>query len=117
MPYISPFGIAGSLVALCFLVILTLTKGFQVFIGGFDYKSFVVQYIGVPVYLLCILGYKLAYKTERVNGSQADLATGVPTETPAEERRRVEAQKIQSDGEGRRSKVSILYSKGLSWLF
>lgn len=113
----APLGIYGSFAALCFLVILTLTKGFQVFIGEFDYKSFVVQYIGIPVYLLCILGYKLVYKTKRVRSSQADLFTGVPTETLAEERSRVEAEKAQSRMGEKGSKFSILYSKVLSWLF
>ncbi|KAF3070208.1 Dicarboxylic amino acid permease [Trichoderma lentiforme] len=117
IPYMAPLGIYGSFAALCFLVILTLTKGFQVFIGGFDYKSFIVQYIGIPVYLICIFGYKLVYKTKRVRSSLADLVTGVPTETLAEERSRVEAEKAQLQAGGKGSKVSILYSKVLSWLF
>lgn len=98
-------------------MILTLTKGFQVFIGEFDYKNFVVQYIGIPVYLLCIFGYKLVYKTRRVRSSVADLLTGVPSETLAEERSRVEAEKIQKRMGKKGSKVPILYSKVLSWLF
>ncbi|KAL7955782.1 amino acid permease [Trichoderma compactum] len=117
IPYTAPLGMYGSFAALSFLVILTLTKGFQVFMEDFDYKTFVVQYIGIPVYLLCIFGYKLVYKTRRVRSSRADLLTGVPTETLAEERSRVEAEKAQSRMGKKGSKVSIFYSKVLSWLF
>ncbi|KAL7933030.1 amino acid permease [Trichoderma chlorosporum] len=117
MLYKSPFGIAGSLAALCFLVLLILTKGFQVYIGTFDYRNFIVQYIGIPVYLLCVFGYKFVYKMKRVRSSQADLVTGVPMETLAEEKARVEGEKTQLYASKKMSKASNLYSKGLSWLF
>ena len=78
--YRATLGQWGSMGALAILCLLLVTKGFQVFIHGFDYKNFIVQYIGLPLYLLCIVGYKLYYRTRRVRGYEADLVTGVTTE-------------------------------------
>ncbi|KAF6817921.1 dicarboxylic amino acid permease [Colletotrichum plurivorum] len=118
IPYRAPFGTWGSYIALVFLVILTLTKGIEVFVGTFDYKSFIVQYIGIPVYLILIFGYKVIKKSQRVHAKTADLVTGVPEETVAEERAAVEAARREKEtGMGRRSTLVKIYRKGFSWLF
>lgn len=118
IPYRAPFGIYGSSIALAFLVILILTKGIEVFIGTFDYKGFIVQYIGIPIYLGLIMGYKIVKKSRRVRAGAADLATGVPEETVEEERAAVEAAMREKEavmmGGGRLVKI---YRKGFSWLF
>lgn len=118
IPYRAPFGARGSLIALAFLVILTLTKGIEVFIGTFDYKGFIVQYIGIPIYLCLIFGYKIVKNSRRVRAEAADLVTGVPEETVAEERAAVEAAMREKEsvmaGRGRLGKI---YRKGFSWLF
>lgn len=41
--YKSPFGLWGSVFALFFCCLIALTKNFSVFIGGFDYKNFIVS--------------------------------------------------------------------------
>lgn len=49
MPYRSPFGRTGSIIALAFCCLIALTKNFAVFIhspktyGNFDYKNFIVS--------------------------------------------------------------------------
>ncbi|CAI6094996.1 unnamed protein product [Clonostachys chloroleuca] len=91
-PYRSPFGLIGSYIALAFLSILILTKSFDVFVGGFDYKRFIVGYIGLPVYLTFLFGYKFWCGTKRVKNSEAHLVTGVPTISFTEERARHEAE-------------------------
>lgn len=47
-------------------------------------KKVNVQYIGLPVYLVCIFGYKIYFRTRCVDALGADLVTGVTTE-PADE--------------------------------
>ncbi|KAJ6086810.1 hypothetical protein N7467_005724 [Penicillium canescens] len=91
--YRAPLREWGSLGALVVLIILTITKGFEIFLFSFDYKNFIVQYIGVPVYLLCIFGYKIYFRTRRVKAFEADLVTGVATEPIAQAMARREAQR------------------------
>lgn len=118
IPYRAPLGACGSFVALAFLIILILTKGIEVFIGNFDYKGFIVQYIGIPIYLALILGYKIVRKSRRVRAEAADLVTDVPEETVAEERATFEAAMREKEAAGvTRGRLAKIYRKGFSWLF
>jgi amino acid transporter len=118
IPYRAPLGACGSFIALAFLVILILTKGIEVFIGTFDYKGFIVQYIGIPIYLGLILGYKIVKKSQRVRAEAVDLVTGVPEETVAEEKAAVEAALKEKEAAAvTRRTLSKVYRKGFSWLF
>ncbi|OQN96729.1 hypothetical protein B0A48_17153 [Cryoendolithus antarcticus] len=80
--YKSPFGLWGSYCALAFCVLIALTKNFTVFIhkpktyGNFDYKNFITGYLGIPLYLIMIAGYKILKKTKEIHPLQADLWTG-----------------------------------------
>jgi len=76
MRYKSPFGLWGSYIALAFCCLVSLTKNFDVFIGGFDVKNFITGYLGIPLYLMMIFGYKIVYKTKTVVPEEADLWTG-----------------------------------------
>lgn len=67
---LQPWGTYITLAACCFMAII---KNFTVFIGGFDYKSFITGYIGIPVFLIALFGYKIMYKTKTVNPYEADL--------------------------------------------
>lgn len=78
--YRAPLREWGSLGGLLILSLLTLTKGFGVFLIEFDYKNFILQYIGLPVYLICLFGYKFYYRSGRVKAFEADLVTGVSME-------------------------------------
>lgn len=106
------------MIALAFLVILILTEGIEVFLSPFDLKGFIVQYIGIPIYLCLILGYKIVKKSQRVRAEAADLVTGVPEETVAEEMAAVEAAEREKEaamtGRGTLGKI---YRNGFSWLF
>ncbi|KAF2012748.1 amino acid permease [Aaosphaeria arxii CBS 175.79] len=118
IPYRAPLGITGSYIALGFLILVTLTKGAEVFVRGFDSRNFVVQYIGIPVYLTCIFGYKMLMRSHKVGKAEADLRTGVPTETVKEERERFERDRREREeampGGGIWRKV---YRRSLAWLF
>lgn len=79
--FVSPFGRTGSIVALVFACVITLLNGWADFThdpstGKFDWKHFIVHYIGVPIYLCMIFGYKLIMKTEGVKPEDADLFGG-----------------------------------------
>jgi len=75
--YVSPFGVTGSVLALIFCIIIAFTKNFGVFLGNtFDYQNFITGYLGIPLYLLMIFGWKWFKKTKGVKPHEADLWTG-----------------------------------------
>lgn len=64
MRYKSPFGLWGAYCALAFCVLVSLTKNFDVFVGGFDYKNFITGYLvslspsSIPVPKIALLTSK-----------------------------------------------------------
>jgi len=81
LAYVSPFGRNGSIFALGFACVITVFNGWADFVkdqstGRFDWKHFIVNYIGVPIYLLMIFGYKFIMKTRGVKPEDADLFSG-----------------------------------------
>jgi len=81
MAYTAPFGLIGSYIALFFCCLIALTKNFNVFTksskyGNFDYKNFITGYLGIPIYLICIFGYKFIMKSKMVKPHEADFYTG-----------------------------------------
>ncbi|EUC42059.1 hypothetical protein COCMIDRAFT_29244 [Bipolaris oryzae ATCC 44560] len=80
MAYTAPFGLIGSYIALFFCILIALTKNFSVFTkgsyGSFDYKNFITGYLGIPIYLICIFGYKFIMKSKMVRPHEADFYSG-----------------------------------------
>ncbi|EGP88815.1 unnamed protein product [Zymoseptoria tritici ST99CH_3D1] len=78
--YRSPFGLIGTYCALAFCILIAVTKNFTVFTpgtyGSFDYKNFITGYLGIPLYLIMIVGYKYGRKTHQVKPEVADLWSG-----------------------------------------
>ncbi|KAL1310673.1 hypothetical protein AAFC00_000936 [Neodothiora populina] len=118
LAYKAPFGIWGSYFALFFCILISLTKNFNVFThsktyGDFDYKNFITGYLGIPLYLILIFGYKFSQKSHGVRPETADIWTGKDVIDRDEEmwkRRDAEA-----DAKG--GKAHWFYRKFLSWLF
>jgi len=116
MPYTAHFGIWGSYVALFFCCLIALTKNFNVFTkgdyGNFDYKNFITGYLGIPLYLIMIFGYKLLMKSKGIHPLTADLYTGKEIVDQEEEeylaRERVNAHKKGG---------SWFYRRFVAWLF
>lgn len=75
LTYKSPFQPYGSYFALFMCILVSLTKNFTVFINGFNYKSFITGYIGIPVYLIAYFGHKFFKKTKIIKPEEADLVT------------------------------------------
>ncbi|KAI9671511.1 MAG: hypothetical protein M1817_003563 [Caeruleum heppii] len=82
LAYTAPLGIAGSYGALVSCIIIAIFKNFNVFTrspstyGAFDYKNFITGYLGIPLYLIMIFGYKYWTKTKGVTPMTADLFGG-----------------------------------------
>ncbi|KAJ5688902.1 Amino acid/polyamine transporter I [Penicillium macrosclerotiorum] len=77
------FGLPGTWLALTLCLFISTTMIFNAFSFDtgkqrFDYKSFVASYIGVPIYLVLYVGYKVALKSKHVDPKKADLLTDRP---------------------------------------
>ncbi|EKG09702.1 Amino acid/polyamine transporter I [Macrophomina phaseolina MS6] len=60
-PYAAWYGFIGS-------VIITLVAGFPVFLkGNWSTSDFIASYIGIPIFIIPIIVWKLAYKTKVSN--------------------------------------------------
>ncbi|KAK5126175.1 hypothetical protein LTR08_005014 [Meristemomyces frigidus] len=113
MPYKSPFGLWGSIIALAFCCLIALTKNFSVFIGGFDYKNFITGYLGIPLYLGMIGGYKVIMRTKEVKPLEADLFTGKAAIDADEQEWLVKAAEARANG----TDGGKLYRHTLGYLF
>ena len=81
LTFVSPFGANGSLTFLVFACVICVFNGWADFVytpatGKFDWKNFIVDYIGIPLYLVMIFGYKVIMKTEGPKPEDADLFSG-----------------------------------------
>ncbi|KAG9552647.1 dicarboxylic amino acid permease, partial [Aureobasidium melanogenum] len=118
LPYAAPLGIWGSYFSLFWCCLIALTKNFAAFThdkktyGDFDYKNFITGYLGIPLYLILLFGYKFIKKSKGVKPAEADLFTGKDVFDRDEEYwKAVEHEKdAKRDG-------SWFYRTFLSWLF
>ncbi|KAF2124246.1 hypothetical protein P153DRAFT_379761 [Dothidotthia symphoricarpi CBS 119687] len=119
MAYTAPFGLWGSIIALFFCCLIAVTKNFSVFTpgsyGSFDWRNFITGYLGIPIYLILIFGYKFIMKTKMVKPHMADFYTGKDVIDREEEAFiAYEAEKKAANG-GKNG--SWFYNTFVSWLF
>ncbi|CAG8014658.1 unnamed protein product [Penicillium salamii] len=119
LAYKAPFGIVGSYFALGFCILIALTKNYDVFIhkpatyGNFDYKNFITAYLGIPLYLIMIAGYKIVTKSKGVHPLEADLFSG-KDEIDREEAAYLAAKEANAE---QNAGAGWFYRKFVSWLF
>lgn len=119
----APLGVAGSYGALALCILIALTKNFAAFVhspktyGNFDTKNFVTGYLGIPLYLIMIFGYKWWTKCQGVKPHEADLWSGKDIiDREEEEFLAAKAAKRAEKGKGRRG-GNWFYRTFVSWLF
>lgn len=117
MPYTAPFGAWGSYIALFFCCLIAIFKNFDAFVpnpryGNFDYKTFITGYLGIPLYLGLIFGYKFTHRKSGISPEEADLFSG-KDEIDREERAFLEAQAAA----GEKGRGSWFYRTFVAWLF
>ncbi|KAJ5677598.1 Dicarboxylic amino acid permease [Penicillium maclennaniae] len=119
LAYVAPFGVYGSYGALAFCILIALTKNFNVFThspkyGNFDYKNFITAYLGIPLYLILIFGYKFTHRGEpKVTPENADLWSG-KDEIDREEAAFLARKEAQAE---KHADSNWFYQKCVSWLF
>ncbi|EON65718.1 hypothetical protein W97_04957 [Coniosporium apollinis CBS 100218] len=115
LAYIAPFRVWGSYGALFFCILICLTKNYNVFVGTFAYKDFVTGYIGIPLYLIMIAGYKLWTKEPGVKPETADLWTG--KDVIDREEQEFLARKAEKQALKGKNKGGWFYRTFIGWLF
>ncbi|CAG8899880.1 unnamed protein product [Penicillium egyptiacum] len=75
------FGLPGTCLALALCLFISVAIVFDSFsfddsgVRTLDIKSFIASYISIPVYIILMIGYKLAVHSKRVDPKEADLWT------------------------------------------
>lgn len=77
-----------------------------------DYKNFITGYLGIPLYLIMIFGYKWWHKTKTVRAHEADFYTG-KDEIDREEEAFLAYKAAHAD----ENKGNWFYRTFVSWLF
>jgi len=124
LAFTAPLGIYGSYGALAMCILIALTKNFSVFVhspktyGNFDYKNFVTGYLGIPLYLIMIAGYKLVKRSKGIKPWEADLFGGKDAIDREEEEFLAEQARKNMEKRGSVStRGGWFYRTFLSWLF
>ncbi|CUM66554.1 uncharacterized protein PRCAT00004223001 [Priceomyces carsonii] len=114
----APFQPYASYVALFLCIIIAIFKNFTVFIGDFQYKTFITGYIGIPVYLLMLFGYKIFMKSKRVLPETADLYTFKDV-IDNDEAIYLEKEAIRKENlkNNKKKDLQSVYEKFIGWLF
>ncbi|KAL8806656.1 MAG: hypothetical protein Q9182_001184 [Xanthomendoza sp. 2 TL-2023] len=121
LAYVAPFGLYGTYFALGFCIVIALFKNFDAFVyvkgraGGehFDYVNFITGYLGIPLYLAMIIGYKLVSKNKGWTAETADLYSGKAAIDQEEEE--FLANKAAKQGGGKTR--GWFYRTFVAWLF
>lgn len=124
LAYVAPLGAPGSWGALVFSILIAFFKGFALFCYKktakkgttpvFDWRTFITTYLGIPVFLIMLFGYKFIMKTETVRPETADLYSG-KARIDAEEAEFIAAENAKKGGP--ETKAERIYRLTLGWAF
>ncbi|KAI9886790.1 MAG: hypothetical protein M1823_001359 [Watsoniomyces obsoletus] len=115
--YRAPLGVAGSYGALFMCILIAIFKNYTVFVysntyGRFDYKNFITGYLGIPLYIIMIFGYKWYTKTTGVKPELADFYGGKKAIDDEEEE-----YLARKAAKGKGSQRGWFYRTFIGWLF
>lgn len=113
--YKAPFQPYGSYIALAFCFLIAIFKNFTAFVFSFDKTNFITGYIGIPVYLILIFGYKIIMKTKRIKPHEADLHSFKDIIDREEEL--FLAEQARQRAENPPSKLGKIYENSIGLLF
>ena len=120
LAFVSPGGIWGSYISLAFCILIAIFKGYDYFIpkpayGKWDYKNFITAYLGIPLYLIMIFGFKFIKKTKGARPETADLYSG-KAKIDEEEAEYVAQQALKRQNKPK-TKLGGLYKNTFGLLF
>ena len=116
LAYVAPLGLWGSYGALAFCCLIALTKNFTAFIGEFKTTDFVTGYLGIPLYLIMLIGYKFYHGTREIRPMDADFYTGKDI-IDREEEEFVAQKQARQRAAAQKGGLGWFYKRFVSWLF
>ncbi|KAH8674112.1 amino acid permease/ SLC12A domain-containing protein [Xylariales sp. PMI_506] len=117
MPFVAPLGLAGSYFALAMCIIIALTKSYDVFTKGkWDTATFVTSYLGIPIYLVLIVGHKLWTRARNGQFEWAIPAHARDFYTGKDIIDREEEAFLAEKAAKKKSTGGSFYHKWISWL-
>jgi amino acid transporter len=103
LPYKAPLQPWASPIALFLVIIVLIFKGFAAFLPSFQYKSFITNYIGFPVYFLMWIAWKLVKKTKFISAAEIDFSGA-------------KAFDVLDEEEEEKGKVASMLKKTTNWI-
>ncbi|KAK6839262.1 hypothetical protein PG987_005128 [Apiospora arundinis] len=76
MPYRNPLLPWGAYVALFLVLVVIIFNGFAAFMPAFQIDKFVTSYVGIPVFVINVVWWKVFKKTKMVTPKTMDLDSG-----------------------------------------
>ena len=116
MPYVAPLGVTGSMIGLFFAILIAFTKNFTVFIGKFDYVNFITGYLGIPLYFIMFVGYKVIKRSRWIPLEQCDFFTG-KDKIDEEERLFLQAKEAKMNVLAKQGGFKWFYERFLGLIF
>lgn len=77
LPWRAPLQPYSSYIAVVFTSIVVFFKGWNAFLFTFNWRTFVTNYIGLPIFFLILFGWKLWHRTKFIKPEEVDLLTDV----------------------------------------
>jgi yeast amino acid transporter len=116
LAYVAPLGIAGSAAALSLAILIAIFKNFTVFIGKFNVSTFITGYLGIPLYIIMYVGYKLVKRTKAIPLAEVDFYSG-KARIDAEEREFLARKEQRMQGLRQKGGWSLFYERCVGFLF
>ncbi|KAH3675666.1 hypothetical protein WICMUC_002583 [Wickerhamomyces mucosus] len=119
LAYKAPFQPYSTYISLVLCIVIAFVKNFTVFINGFNYKTFITGYIGIPVYFIAYFGYKIVKKSKVKNPKDVDLYSLKDLIDAEEEQGKLdeETKRERYRSNGRRKDIAWYYETFVCWLF
>ncbi|CCH41144.1 General amino acid permease [Wickerhamomyces ciferrii] len=117
LAYTAPFQPWGTYIALFWCIVVCFIKNFTAFINGFNYKSFITGYIGIPVYVIAYFGYKIIKKGKIHRPEDVDLFTLKNFIDEEEEQGKIDEAERKERLKNGKKDLYWFYETFIGWLF
>jgi amino acid transporter len=77
LPWQAPLQPYASYIAVVFTSVVVFFKGWATFLHVFDWRTFITNYVGLPIFFLILVGWKLCFRTKIYKSTEVDLVSGV----------------------------------------
>lgn len=77
LPWQAPLQPYSSYIAVVFTSIVVFFKGWNSFLFSFNWRTFITNYIGLPIFFCILIGWKLWHRTKFIKPQEVDLITDV----------------------------------------